>query len=235
MDEIKDQVKKDYLLGMKYNKICEKYNLSINTLKSWVKRYNWSKEKKEGAHKEKKRGAPKGNKNALGNDGGAPFGNKNAEKHGLFSKYLPQDTLDIIDEIQKKDPLDLLWDQIVIQYSAIIRAQKIMYVKDQNDLSKVLKRTIESENISEKEYELQFAWDKQANFLQAQSRAMAELRNLISKYSELLNTDLATEEQKLRIQKIKVDIERLKEDDPNKIVNINVKLAGDNDENKPDS
>lgn len=46
--------------GMKYKDICEKYSLSINTLKSWVKRYGWADErKKQGkkcAHK-RKRGA----------------------------------------------------------------------------------------------------------------------------------------------------------------------------------
>lgn len=74
--------------GMKYKDICEKYNLSMNTLKSWVKRYNWSEErknlKKKGAHNNK-RGAPKGNKNAEGNKGGAaPPGNMNAIKHGAY-------------------------------------------------------------------------------------------------------------------------------------------------------
>ena len=74
--------------GMKYKDICKKYNLSMNTLKSWVKRYNWSDErknlKKKGAHKNK-RGAPKGNKNAEGNPGGAaPTGNINAIKHGAY-------------------------------------------------------------------------------------------------------------------------------------------------------
>src|SRR5690554_4493567 len=56
--------------------------------------------------------------------------NKNAEKHGFFSKYLPEETMDIIQEIKEKDPLDILWENIQIQYAAIIRSQKIMYVKD---------------------------------------------------------------------------------------------------------
>ena len=32
-----------------------------------------------------------------------------------------------------EDPLDVLWDQIQIAYVAIIRAQKIMYVRNQED------------------------------------------------------------------------------------------------------
>src|SRR5690554_6144621 len=55
--------------------------------------------------------------------------NKNAEKHGFFSKYLPEETLNIIQEIKDKDPIDILWDNIQIQYAAIIRSQMIMHVK----------------------------------------------------------------------------------------------------------
>ncbi|AOM13818.1 P27 family phage terminase small subunit [Bacillus thuringiensis] len=41
----------DYLSGMKYKDIAEKYAVSINTVKSWKKRYNWQ---RESAHKTKK-------------------------------------------------------------------------------------------------------------------------------------------------------------------------------------
>lgn len=34
---------KDYIAGMKYKDIAAKYNVSINTVKSWKTRYNWSK------------------------------------------------------------------------------------------------------------------------------------------------------------------------------------------------
>lgn len=136
--------------------------------------------------------------------------NKNAEKHGFFSKYLPEDTLNILQEIQERDPIDLLWDNIQIQYAAIIRSQRIMYVKDKEEMIKELKKKKEygSESVSssEIEYEFQFAWDRQATFLTAQSRAMAELRNMITRYDELLKSELATEEQKLRIEKLKKEV-----------------------------
>lgn len=38
----------DYIAGMKYKEIAEKYGVSINTVKSWKKRYAWTREKKEG-------------------------------------------------------------------------------------------------------------------------------------------------------------------------------------------
>lgn len=33
---------KDYIAGMKYKDIAEKYGVSLNTVKSWQKRYKWS-------------------------------------------------------------------------------------------------------------------------------------------------------------------------------------------------
>lgn len=161
-------------------------------------------------------GAPIGNKNAVGNiGGGAPLFNKNAETHGFFSKYLPKDTLEIIEEIKEKNPLDILLEQITIQYAAIIRAQKIMYVKDKNEMIKEIKKHKDTEFGEEIEYEFQFAWDRQATFLNAQSRAMSELRNLIKQATVMINEnpELASEEQKLKIDKLKAEIGRLSNDD----------------------
>ena len=41
----------DYMNGMKYKEIAEKYNVSLNTVKSWKTRYKWS---KDGAPKTEK-------------------------------------------------------------------------------------------------------------------------------------------------------------------------------------
>lgn len=161
-------------------------------------------------------GAPIGNKNAVGNiGGGAPLFNKNAETHGFFSKYLPKDTLEIIEEIKEKNPLDILLKQITIQYAAIIRAQKIMYVKDKNEMIKEIKKHKDTEFGEEIEYEFQFAWDRQATFLNAQSRAMGELRSLIKQANTMINEnpELASEEQKLRVDKLRAEIGRLSSDD----------------------
>ncbi|WMM24060.1 helix-turn-helix domain-containing protein [Tissierella sp. MB52-C2] len=101
MDEIRIKAKQDYLEGMRQKDIADKYNISINTLKSWIKRYGWSEEKKnynkKGAPK-KKRGAPLNNTNAVGNDGGAPPGNINAIKHGAYQS-LYADMLNTEDKI----------------------------------------------------------------------------------------------------------------------------------------
>ena len=58
-------------------------------------------------------------------------------------------------------------------------------------------------------YDIQQAWDKQANFLSAQSRAMKTLEGLIKQYDALLHSDLATEEQRARIDKIRAEIKSM--------------------------
>lgn len=200
----------DYLKGMKYKEIAEKYGVTINTVKSWKTRYKWSKDGKKSVHTKTGKvciqKAKLGNQNAAGH--GAPEGNKNAEKYGFFSKYLPDETREIFSAIEEADPLDLLWHQIQLAYAAIIRAQKIAYVKDQED--KTEEKTGSFDNGDT--YMVQQAWDKQNEFLKAQARAQGELRSLIKQYDEMLhkNWDMTTEEQKARIENIKAKTEQIK-------------------------
>lgn len=161
-----------------------------------------------------KGGAPLGNQNAVGNKGGAPHENQNARKEGWYSKYFPTKARNLIKEAQEagSSPLEILWAQIMTQWIAIIRAQEIMFVEDKNDITKELrkKKSTDTDKVSsyEEEYEIQFAWDKQANFLNAQSRAMAQLTNMLKRYDDMLHTnwDVVTEEQKLRVERLKVQI-----------------------------
>lgn len=51
MREHIEQAHKDYLDGMKYLDIAEKYNVTLNTVKSWKRRYHWEREKKTQAEK----------------------------------------------------------------------------------------------------------------------------------------------------------------------------------------
>ena len=103
-DERITQAKELYLKGRKLIEIASQLGVPEGTVRSWKNRYKWdcnvAKEKRNVA-KAKKGGQP-GNKNAVGGKGGAaPKQNKNAEKHGFFSKYLPEETFSIIQEIEK--------------------------------------------------------------------------------------------------------------------------------------
>lgn len=204
-----EQAKKSYLKGSKLIDISKQLNLPEGTVRRWKSTYKWDNERsdKESERSGKNKGAQPGNKNASGY--GAPDKNSNAEKHGLFRKYLPEETFSIIEEMPS-DPLDVLWDQIQIAYAAIIRAQQIMYVKDKED--KTIERVAEQDgNVIGEKWEVQQAWDKHANFLKSQARAQGELRSMVKQYDELLhkNWGLATEEQRARIKKLEAETERI--------------------------
>jgi len=181
--------------------------VSEEQIRKWKNQDKWDKVTlpKAKSNVTNHKGAPLGNKNAVGH--GAPHQNKNAEKHGFFSKYLPEETVSIIQEMPT-DPLNILWDQIQIAYAAIIRAQQIMYVRDRDD--KTIERIGEKRGkISGEEWEVQQAWDKHGEFMKSQARAQSELRGLIKQYDELLHKrwDLATEEQRARIMALKAKVD----------------------------
>ena len=146
-----------------------------------------------------------------GKSTGAPpekmSGNQNSKKHGFFSRYIPKDTLELMGMIEKANPIDLLWDQIQIQYAAIIRAQQIMYVQDKDDITQVLKKEESSEYGTKEEWEYQFAWDKQATFLTAQSRAISELRTSIRQFVDMTNED---DERRLKVELMQAQIDKAK-------------------------
>ena len=201
-DEKIEQAKAMYRRGMKLVEIASQLNLPEGTVRRWKCTHKWDSERSErkSERSERKKGGQPGNKNATG-----PPGNKNAEKYGFFSKYLPEETREIFSAIEQADPLDLLWHQIQLAYAAIIRAQRIAYVKDRQD--KTIERIEEkSGNVFGEKWEVQQAWDKQNDFLKAQSRAQGELRSMIKQYDEMLhrNWDMATEEQRIRIEAMKV-------------------------------
>jgi uncharacterized protein YjcR len=121
------EAEKDYIAGLKYKEIAEKYGVSLNTVKSWKTRYSWTKkvctQKQKGVHT--KRGAPKGSKNALGNRGGhAPPGNHNAVTHGLFAKIIPEDDIDLLTESGKLQGLEYELQVARYKVNRLIREQE---------------------------------------------------------------------------------------------------------------
>nr|DAI60695.1 MAG TPA: hypothetical protein [Caudoviricetes sp.] len=217
-EKIKKKIQKLYENGESFDGIFNKCGVAINTVKYWAYKHKWKRKnhtKKTTKTKQKKietRGAP--NKNV------------NAVKHGLFAKYLPAETLELVGNIEMMSPIDILWENICLKYAAIIRSQKIMYVKDVDDFTE----RITGEGSKGTTYQYTEAYDKQATFLMAQSRAMGTLMNLIKQYEEMCNSELATEEQKLRIEKLKKEINNGADD---KITieqknNIDINLSGMN-------
>ena len=234
-----EQAKELFLSGKKLIEIAQLLGVPEGTVRSWKNRYKWNGSNNATLQMSKRnvakrRGAQPGNRNAVGNRGGAaPLKNKNAEKFGFFSKYLPDETQEIFSAIEQADPLDLLWHQIQIAYAAIIRAQRIAYVKNQQDktVEKVEKK---DGNVIGERWEVQQAWDKQNEFMKAQARAQGELRAMIKQYDEMLHKDWesASEVQKVRIDQMKAQTQRISlepagaEDDGVEIINDTQKEAG---------
>lgn len=215
-EKIKKKVQILYEKGSTFKAILEQYKIPTKTVRKWASRYKW----------ERKKGSKKGaeTKRKLSNVCLGKLQNTNAVKHGLFAKYLPAETLELVGAIETMSPLDILWENICLKYAAIIRSQKIMYVKDADDFTE----RITGEGSKGTTYQYTEAYDKQATFLMAQSRAMGTLMNLIKQYEEMCNSELATEEQKLRIEKLKKEINNNADD---KITieqknNIDINLSG---------
>lgn len=199
-EKIKKKVQNLYEKGVSFKEISAQYKVPAKTVKRWADKYKWFSEKCPEKMSKTKR---KVDKICIGK-----LQNTNAVKHGLFSKYLPAETLELVGSIEAMSPIDILWENICLKYAAIIRSQKIMYVKDDKDVTKRI--TMEGESLA---FQYTEAYEKQASFLIAQSRAMGTLMSLIKQYDELCRSSLATDEQRLRIEKLKTEIAKTRESD----------------------
>lgn len=221
-NNIKGKAKQDYLSGMKQKDIAEKYNISLNTLKSWIKRYGWVDEKKnkskKGAPKNKK-GAPLNNSNAVGNDGGAPQGNLNAIKHGahqsIYSSMLKDEELILFNMIQPDLNID---DEIKILRLKIAG----LLNREKSHFCNMFGQKVEKE-ISEE--------DRVAGI----NACMDQLRRLIELKAKMLGDTekLQLEKEKFEFSKYKSDVdlqlkreklefEKNKDKDPNKDKSIEI-------------
>ncbi len=210
-DPNKEKAKELYFSGKKLIEIANQLNLPEGTIRGWKSRYKWDCNATNGKCNvtKRKRGGQPGNKNSVGHLPSSPLKNKHAVKNHLFEKYLPQETLDIINN-SPLSPADILFDNIQIANAAIIRAQQINYVKSADEHTKILQMKSEGEHSNTVAYHIRTADERQNNFLKSQAVAMSSLRSMIKQYDELMRSPLATEEQKLRIEKLRAETAKLK-------------------------
>lgn len=206
--------------------IAEQLGDKIVNIYSWKKNDEWD------VQLNGKVGAPKGNKNAIGNNGGAPSGNLNNLRHGLYcdeTKRLPKEFIKKMFPIglrkayEETQNLELsklakLGHSIDILWAKILASQTITYVKNKKDMTKELKKQSDSDTSSTKEFEIQYAWDKENKNIDIQSKAMDRLSNMIKTYEDLLHTnwELTSEEQRVRVEKLKAELSKLNGTDNNK-------------------
>ncbi|AIY79568.1 phage portal protein [Clostridium botulinum] len=104
-----DLAEEDYINGMKYKEIAEKYNVSINTVKSWKTRYKWCKDKKS-MHTKNKKVCTQSKKSA-----GAKKQNKEINKEPIA---------DEVKEVMENDELNDKQRLFCIYYSKCFNATK---------------------------------------------------------------------------------------------------------------
>lgn len=198
--------------------VAEELGVSPSTVRKWKSEDKWDRESKWSAPNEKERyESMRGNQNAKDNKGGAPPRNKNSVSHGLFANWLPDDTKQIIQELYTSEPADIIWNNIMIQYTAIIRSQKIMNVQSEFDHTEDVVSAELNPMFVDKETgksvqtkvtrQFQYAWEKQASFLNAQSRAMGTLSNLIKQFIAVSDE---RDERRLKLQLMSAQIDNLR-------------------------
>lgn len=246
-----DDLKKEWeTTDISLSELAEKHNVKLGTLKSRKSREKWTKggSEKDATSNQVDASTKKAQQSAATQEkserkrGGNPnppnqFTKRNnaAEKHGLYKRVIPADLQDVFDELDNGISLvDMLWDQIKIQYIAIMRAQSIMFVKEKDELVKELKKVrydvapnIDGEFepvITEEEYEIQFAWDRYATFLNAQSRAISELRSVINQFEEMADKAdarlLKLQQLRVSIDKSNIELETLKKNDGDQVTKV---------------
>lgn len=222
-------------------KLAEKHDIKLGTLKSRKSREKWSRDATEKDATKTKKVATISSKDATESDTDEILqdeppkkdgrvkkrsGNPNPQNqftkrnraamiHGLRSKFLFDEQVEIMEALQDFDVVDQLWLQIELSFAAIIRAQKIMWVEDSFDHLKETSGYSSGEGGSGETFKVIYAHERYESYIKAQTRAFAEHRNLVKQFMDLTTEDderrLKLEQMQLNINKTKAEVEKLTE------------------------
>lgn len=215
-----------------FKALAEKHNVSEGTVKSRRSREKWSREKDATINKDatnpnkvatvkdasqKNKASSKKQKNRSGNPNPKnQFTKRNsaARKHGLYAKYFNDTQKSIMDDFKDFTIADQLWLQIEIKFSAIIQLQKVMWVENSYSTLNDLQSESSGMEGSSESYKVVYAFEQYESYIRAQSRAMAEYRNLAKQFLQLAPDEderkLKLEYMQVNIDKVKVETERIK-------------------------
>lgn len=206
--------------------MAEKMQVSERTIKNWKSKFCWEKQLKEYKTNKKTRQRIKDVVETIEKiEETAPFdrnfkkkGKKGSDIFEQYTEFFNDDVMEIINYVKENEIIDMLWEQILLQYATIIRLNKIMYVKDRDDHLQVLKKNKTNEYGEESEYAIKFATDIFTDFQNAQSKALGTLIALIKLYKELINelSDLKKQEYELKIKRIEQEVAKSSNDDEEK-------------------
>ncbi|MFR4696657.1 MAG: terminase small subunit [Blautia producta] len=153
----------DYLNGMKYKEIAEKYGVTINTVKSWKTRYKWSKDGKKSVHTKKGKVCTQKN-------------NKNNVKKEAIAEAVDQ----VIENAELTDKQRLFCVLYVKCFNATKAYQKA-YEVDYNTAASIGYRSLENDGVKK---EIQRLKKNRLN------REMLDESDIFQKYMDIAFSDV---------------------------------------------
>ncbi|WP_250673530.1 hypothetical protein LZ906_007805 [Paraclostridium ghonii] len=223
MNELKSEVKKDYIEGLKQKEICTKYNININTLKSWIKRYKWSEEKRnKGAPKNKRCATFEDRKNELEDSKKhksrltkhsyplqARPGNKNAVKTGefesIFFDTLEEDELELVDNTPV-EKMKLLKQEIKLLTVRERRMLKRISLLKEKEITLVLTKSGVEKGMDTEISE----YEATLGHIQSIEEALTRVQGKKQKAIDSLHK-FEIDEQKLELTVMKLELEIMKQ------------------------
>ncbi len=224
MESVKERIKEDYIKGLKQKEICDKYNISINTLKSWIKRYKWAEEKRNKGAPINKKGAPINNiksekkssdkpKSRLTKDSyplQARPGNKNAVTTGefetIFFDTLEEDELELVDNTPF-EKMKLLKQEI--QLLTVRERRMLKRIEDLKHSQEVVIDTETHGTQGDSEVSL-VNYESTLNKIQNIEEALTRVQDKKQKAIDTLHK-FEMDEQKLELTVMKLELEIMKQ------------------------
>lgn len=196
-----ENIKKDYLQGMKYKDIIEKYNITQPELRSIIRNNKLTRTKSK---------AQMGNKNAVGNKGGyGTENNKNAVVTGEYEKIY-EDVLDA-DELELYKTFEVLDKE-----QLLINDYKILTIREKRMLTRI--QTLKQQG---KDMTIDFIRKKNTR-----TGKITEETETITEAEPTLNMIQRIEDGLTRVQEAKrkclESLAKINSNDDDKTVNVNL-------------
>lgn len=235
-----EQIRKEWETTKKtYKELEEQFSVKSSTIRSRKNREKWERNatgnnatKDKSVATGKNKGVAKYRKGTTSSVRKKRSGNPNPKNqfsernstaliHGLRSKFLHAEQVEIMEALEGSSFADQIWLQIEIKFSAIIRMQKIMWVDNEDDhLSEIsgYSEGIEGDSTS---YKVIYAHERFESYIRAQSRAMAEYRNLVKQYIEITDE---FDERRVKLEAMQTSMDKSKAE-TEKIATDNKEIA----------
>ncbi|NRG43318.1 hypothetical protein HRF87_00900 [Bacillus sp. CRN 9] len=209
-----------------FKALAEKHGIKDTTIRSRKNREKWQRNATEENATQRKNVATKKKAQSQSNRSGNPnpanqFTKRNraAVKHGLRAKYFSESQLEIMNDFKNTTIADQLWIQIEIKFSAIIHMQKVMWVDDAEDHLKENVGSSLGDGGGSESSRIAFSFERFESYVKAQTRAMAEYRNLVKHFMNIAHEDderrMKLNLMELNIDKTKAEIDKLQNNDTN--------------------